>query len=92
MAIDQIPQLAAAIIALGAVSYAINFLWVHVIRPVYRLLVLVSEVVEIYPTILIIAQEFAPNGKKTLGEQVYSINVRLGNIEGQLEALITDHK
>ena len=92
MTIEQIPQLAAVIVALGAVSYAVNFLWVHAIHPVYRLLVLVSEVVKIYPTILTIAQEFAPNGKETLGEQINSINVQLHNIEGQLEVLVVGHR
>lgn len=92
MTIDQIPQLAAAVITLGAVSYATNLLWVHVLRPLYRAVIYISEFMEAYPAIISAAREFEDGGRETLRGQVRSIDGRLHNIEGQLEALITNHR
>ena len=92
MTIDQIPQIAAAVITLGAVSYAANLVWVHVLRNLYHAVIYISEFMEAYPAIISAAHEFEDDGGETLRDQVRSISVRLTNIEGQLEALITNNR
>ena len=92
MSEGTIATIAGGIILLGAVSYAISLLWSHTIRPLYHAIIHISEFMEALPTIMSIAHEFESTGGKTLRNEVDSISVRLTNIEGQLESLITNHR
>lgn len=80
--------IAGGIILLGAVSYATNLLWSHAIRPLYHAIIQISEFMEALPTIMSIAHEFEPNDGESLRGQVDNINLKLNNIEGQLETLV----
>lgn len=99
MTTGQLSQLAGIIITLGAVSYAISLVWSHAIVPlynaiihIYHAIIQISEFMEVLPTIVSIAHEFEPNDGESLRGQVDNINIKLDNIEGQLETLVINNR
>ncbi len=92
---DSYLQFAAMVAAAGAIALALNLIWRFVVVPVYRFLKAVSMFGEAQPVLLGIAAEFRPNDGASLRDQVDSlhgevgdVNIRLGNIEGQMEILV----
>lgn len=82
--------IAGGIILFGGVVVALNAIVLKFFRPLFHAAVTVRDFTETIPTLTKIAEEFQPNSGKTLRDQVDGINFRLGNIEGQLEALVTN--
>ena len=91
MNVDQFLRLSAIIVATGASLYALNLIWRCMIRPFYLAVRALAEFMDAQPTLLQIAHEFEPNDGDTLRDQMDSANIRLSNIEGQLELLIRSH-
>jgi len=92
---DSYLQFAAMIIATGGTVYAIFLIWRYMLCPMYRFLKAVTMFAEAQPVLLGIAGEFKPNDGDSLRDQVDSLhdaagdtNIRLGNIEGQMEILV----
>lgn len=81
-------QFAAVIIAAGGIAYGLHLLWRYILCPGYRVLIGLTLVVEVWPVLSQIAEEFKPNEGNTLRDQVDATNLRLGNIEGQMEQLV----
>ena len=79
---------AAMIAAAGGIALALHLIWRHLLCPTYRLLTSVGKFAEAQPILLSIAHEFWPNDGDSLRDQIDSVNVRLGNIEGQMEIIV----
>lgn len=88
MTSDQFLRFAAIIIAAGGIVYALHLVWRHIIHPMHRLIVSLVAFVDAQPVLLNIAAEFKPNADGTLRDQVDTTNMRLSNIEGQMEQLV----
>jgi len=82
--------IAGGIILFGAIVVALNAIVLKLFKPMFRGVVALSEFTESVPTLIDIAKEFHPNDGHTLRDQVDGINIKLNNIEGQLETLITN--
>ena len=80
-------QVAGLIVALGAVSVALNAIVLKVLKPTYRVIRTLDKFASSLPVILEIAEEFKPNSGATLRDQVDEIKIKLVNIEGQLEVI-----
>lgn len=88
MSEDGYLQFAAMIVAAGGIAYAFHLIWRHVMCPVYQFFKAVSLFAEAQPVLIEIAHEFRPNDGDSLRDQVDAVNIRLGNIEGQMEILV----
>ncbi len=82
--------IAGGIILFGATVVALNAIVLKLFKPMFRGVVVLNEFTESMPILIDIAKEFKPNEGHTLRDQVDDIRVKLNNIEGQLEALITN--
>jgi len=85
---EQFLKEAGVIIAIGGVAYAVHLIWVYFLKPTYRAIIAVGEFTEALPTLIDIAHEFKSNDGETLRDQVDTTNIRLNNIEGQMEKLV----
>jgi hypothetical protein len=74
-------RLAAAVIALGGIVYAGHILWTYLLRPL-------RDFTSAQPTLLTIAAEFRPDSGNSLRDRIDLTNIRLGNLEQQLEAVL----
>ena len=74
-------RIAAAIIATGGIVYAGHILWVYLLRPL-------REFTAAQATLLEIASEFRPDSGNSLRDRIDLTNIRLGNLEQQLETVI----
>ncbi len=81
-------QFAAVIIAAGGIVYATHLIGKRAILPMFKVVVVFFRAVGALPVLLDIASEFKPNNRGTLRDQVDTQNLRLGNIEGQMEQLV----
>ncbi len=95
MSQDSYLQFAAMIAAAGGIALALNLIWRYILVPTYKFLKAVAMFAEAQPVLLGIANQFTPNDGDSLRDQVDSLhdamgdtNIRLGNIEGQLEHLV----
>ena len=88
MTTDVFLRYSALIIATGGIALALHLLWRHTIHPMYRFVIALSAFMEAQPVLLDIAAEFRPNDGATLRDQVDTTNMRLSNIEGQMEQLV----
>jgi len=92
---DSYLQFAAMIAAAGGIALALNLIWRFILVPTYKFLKAVAMFAEAQPVLLGIANQFTPNDGESLRDQVNSLNdaaadtnIRLGNMEGQLEILV----
>ena len=92
---DNYLQFAAMVAAAGAIALALHLIWRHALIPTYRFFVkgykfigAVAMFTEAQPVLLEIASEFRPNDGASLRDQVDSTNLRLSNIEGQMEQIV----
>ena len=74
-------RIAAAVIAVGGIVYAWHILWVYLLRPL-------REFTSAQATLMEIAHEFRPNDGNSLRDRIDLTNIRLGNLEQQLEMVI----
>ena len=79
---------AAMIAAAGGIALALHLIWRHLLCPIWRIFTLVATFAETQPVLIDIAHEFQPNDGDSLRDQIDTANIRLGNIEGQMEHLI----
>ena len=75
---------------LTAIILFIRYLIVYVLIPGLHWAKSFNEFMEAQPTLMEIADQFKPNGGESLRDQIDQANVRLENIEQQLEALLTE--
>ncbi len=92
---DSYLAFAAMIAAAGGIALALNLIWRFIVVPIYRFLKAVSEFGEAQPVLVGIAAEFRTNNGASLRDQVDTlnggmgdVNIRLENIEGQMEILV----
>jgi len=85
---DSYLRFAAMVAAAGGIALALNLIWRHVICPIYRFIILIADFTEAQPVLLEIAEEFKPNNGTTLRDQIDTANMRLSNIEGQMEIVV----
>ena len=78
------------IVAAGGAVYALHLLWKHAITPIWRSLVSLVHFAEALPVLLCMAEEFKPNEGSSLRDQIDLVNMRLENIEQQLETICID--
>jgi hypothetical protein len=74
-------RVAAVVVAAGGIVYAAHILWVYLLRPL-------REFTSAQPTLLEIAHEFRPNDGNSLRDRIDLANIRLRNMEQQLETVI----
>jgi len=78
---ESLLRLTAVIVACGAAVLALRTIWAYVVKP-FR------QFAEAQPTLLSIADQFEPNSGSSLRDQIDMTNMRLQNIEQQLERVI----
>jgi hypothetical protein len=78
---DGFLRIAAVIIGLGGIVYAGRILWLYLLKPL-------REFTAAQPVLIAIAYEFRPNSGRSLRDQIDLVNIRLVNIEQQLERYI----
>lgn len=74
---------------IAAIILLLRYIGIYVFIPFNRWARAVNAFIEAQPTLLQIAEEFKQNSGSTLRDQVDSANMRLENIEQQLELLLT---
>lgn len=85
-------QISSIIVGVGAVAWAFHLIWKFFIQPIYKATLALAAFMEAQPTLLEIAHEFKKNDGNTLRDQVDLLNVRMGNLEGSIEKLVTNWK
>jgi len=98
MTADGYLRFAAMVAAAGGVALALHLIWRHILIPTWEFMKHVVAItraivvfIEAQPTLIDIAHEFKPNDGDSLRDQIDTANIRLGNIEGQMEILIQRH-